>query len=258
MFHDIYEKINLDPEPAFVVTNEVLYADDTVLLSSSAKNMQVLLDAVVTEGANYGLELNWTKTFQMNINSTMVITCPEGGIFGTKKSSIYLGGLISCDGKSGSEMKRRVSEGRVAFKSLAKLWPNANLRQSLKVEILNACITSKVLYSLESLWPLKVDCTRLNAFQCYCLRRILRIPPSYVSRVSNLRVLERACQTQYSDLLQQRQIRLYQKVQSMPVESMLRRLVCNLNGCPKQWHYHRNRGRPQQRWAQSVFKLMIA
>ena len=57
MFHDIYEKNNLDPEPAFVVTNEVLYADGTVLRSSSAKNMQILLDAMVTEGANYGLEL---------------------------------------------------------------------------------------------------------------------------------------------------------------------------------------------------------
>ena len=101
-----------------------------------------------------------------------------------------------------------------------------------------------------------MDRSHLNAFQCYCLRRILRIPPSFVSRISNAEVLGRSRQIQYSALLEQRQIRLYQKVQSMPVENMLRRLVCDLNGNPKQWHVRRSRGRPQQRWAQSVFKLI--
>ena len=109
MFHDIYGKIHLDPEPAFLVTNEVLYADDTVLLSSSAKNLQTLMDAVVAEGANYGLELNWSKTYQMNVNSSMLLTCPDGSTLDSKRSIIYLGGLITCDGKSGTEMRRRVS-----------------------------------------------------------------------------------------------------------------------------------------------------
>ena len=194
----------------------------------------------------------------MNVNTNVAINRPDGATLSLKRSVIYLGGLVSCDGKSGTEMRRRVSEGRAIFKSLLKLWSHANLCQSRKIEIFNACITSKVLYSLESLWPLKVDRNRLNAFQCYCLRRILKIPPSYVSRISNADVLAKGHQMQYSALLEQQQIRLYRKVQSMPVESMLRRLVCDLNGCPKQWHYRRSRGRPQQRWAQSVFKLVIA
>ena len=167
MFHDIYGKIHLDPEPAFLVTNKVLYADDTILLSSSAKNLQTLMDAVVAEGANYGLELNWSKKYQTNVNSNMLLTCPDGATLDSKRSIIYLGGLITCDGKSGTEMRRRVSEGRALFKSLLKLWSHANLCQSRKIKIFNAYITSKVLYSLESLWPLKADRNRLNAFQCY-------------------------------------------------------------------------------------------
>ena len=44
----------------------------------------------------------------------------------------------------------------------------------------------------------------------------------------------------------------------MPVDPMLRNLVCDSNGEPKHWHDRRNRGRPRQRWSQSVYKMMIA
>ena len=64
MFHDIYTRLDLDLEPAFVVTREVLYADDTLLMSSSERNLQALLNQVVLEGAKYGLGLNWSKTYQ--------------------------------------------------------------------------------------------------------------------------------------------------------------------------------------------------
>ena len=67
MFHDIYARIHLDPEPAFIVTRELLYADDTLLASSSEKNLQTLLNAVCEEGLKYGLELHWGKTFQMSV-----------------------------------------------------------------------------------------------------------------------------------------------------------------------------------------------
>ena len=58
MFYDIYNGIHLDPEPAFVVTRDLLYADDTLLVSSSQENLQILLNSVVAEGAKYMLELN--------------------------------------------------------------------------------------------------------------------------------------------------------------------------------------------------------
>ena len=51
MFHDIYKLVHLDEEPPFLITQDLLYADDTALLSGSQKNLQVLLDVVVSEGA---------------------------------------------------------------------------------------------------------------------------------------------------------------------------------------------------------------
>ena len=108
-----------------------------------------------------------------------------------------------------------------------------------------------------SLWLLKKDRTRLDAFQCSCLRQILRIAPSFISRVSNVDVLVSARQIEYSSSLRNRQVRLFKKIQSMPIDSMLHQLVCKSNGEPKTWHTHRNRGRPRQRWAESVYKFVL-
>ena len=78
MFHDIYARIHLDLEPGFIVTRELLYADDTLLASSSAGNLQTLLNAVCSEGLKYGLELHWGKTFQMSVNHSSSIQSPDG------------------------------------------------------------------------------------------------------------------------------------------------------------------------------------
>lgn len=258
MFHDIYAKINLDPEPDYVVTNEVLYADDTVLVSSSEKNLQILINAVVTEGAKYGLELHWGKTYQMDINANASIRRPNGEVSEKKRSVVYLGGLISCDGKVASEIRRRVSECRNIVNSLLRLWSHANISNHRKIEIFTACVTSKVLYSLESLWLLKAECDQLDAFQAWALRRVLRIPPSLISRISNADVLNTVHQLKFSSILKERQAQLYNKIRSLPIGSMLRSLVCDLNGYPKTWHSRRSRGRPRLRWASEVFKLTTA
>ena len=75
--------------------------------------------------------------------------------------------------------------------------------------------------------------------------------------MSNADVLGRAHQMQYSSMFQKRQVQLFQKIQLMPVDSMLRKLVCNSSGDQKTWHAHRGRGRPRQRWTESVYKLVL-
>ena len=65
-------------EPDFLVCPDILYADDTMLASSSAKKLQTLLDAVICEGKKYGLELNWAKTVAINIQNNGVVKTPSG------------------------------------------------------------------------------------------------------------------------------------------------------------------------------------
>eukprot|EP00959_Pyramimonas_sp_CCMP1952_P116206 2429365-Pyramimonas_sp.AAC.1 len=69
MLHDALKDIQYDPDPEYVVAPDTLYADDTLLASRSSVNLQNMLNAIVTEGAKYGMELNWEKALQMQINT---------------------------------------------------------------------------------------------------------------------------------------------------------------------------------------------
>ena len=203
------------------------------------------------------MEVNWDKTLQMSICTGSVVHRPDGTELERKREIVYLGGLITSDGRVSRELSRRVGEGRSILNKLRQLWSHANLSYERKFVIFNACITSKVMYALESIWLLKVDRTRLDAFQCSCLRRILKIPPSFISRVRNAEVYERAGQIRYSILLENRQKKLFLKIQSLPFNNVVRKLVCDEEGYPLKWYIRRNRGRPQQRWAQSVGSLAL-
>ena len=114
------------------------------------------------------------------------------------------------------------------------------------------------MWSLESIWLLKADRMRLNAFQAYCLRRIFRIAPSFISRVSNVKVLERGHQAPFTSILENRQRRLFIKIQAFPCTNFIKQLVCDSDNVPKVWHDQRSRGRPCQRWVSSVYKLVAA
>jgi len=211
----------------------------------------------VSEGAKYGLELNWAKTFQMGICTPSSVSRPDAGVNKKKRDIIYLGGLISCDGRCARELSRRIGEGHSIFKILSRLWSHSGITLTRKVLLFNACVMSEVLYSLESVWLLKADKMRLDAFQCYCMRRILRIAPSFISRVTNVDVLGRARVQRFSTLIEDRQRKLYHKIQWHVPSAFSKMLVCDYFGQPKMWFGRRGRGRPRQIWAKRVHDLLL-
>ena len=192
----------------------------------------------------------------MQICTAITISIPDGQMIESKREIIHLGNIIACDGKCEREVSRRIGEGRSVFKLLSKLWCHANLTVHRKVQIFNACVVSKVLYALESLWLLKSVRNRLDAFQCYCLRQIMRIPPSYISRISNVSVLGRSSQVPLSELFKERQIRCYKRVMAASQSDFVKQLVCDSVGKPFKWYVRRSRGRPRQRWVDEVFHLI--
>ena len=82
---------------------------------------------MVSEGAKYGLELNWDKTFQVNVNTDESIYRPGGTQLQQKDSVVYLGGLISNHACVSSELNRRLSEGRSVFNVLKRFWSHASV-----------------------------------------------------------------------------------------------------------------------------------
>ena len=104
------------------------------------------------------------------------------------------------------------------------------------------------MYSLDSVWLLRAERARLDAFHCRCLRRLLGIPCSYISRVTkvtNQEVLRRASSQPLSDVLASRQLALYTKIVNSDAASLVRRALCNPDGTPRSWATKRRRGRPR-------------
>ena len=159
------------------------------------------MNAIVQEGAIYGLEINWSKTVQIQVCKQYVINRPDGNPIVQVREAVYLGGLVTCDGKAGRELVRRLGEGRRVFDGLEKIWSHAGITRSRKLQIYSACVVSKILYSMESLWLLQADRTRLDVSHYKCHREISGIPCSFISRVSNAEVLEQSSASILSQLL---------------------------------------------------------
>ena len=224
------------------------------LVSSCAAKLQRHLDILVDEGKRYGLELNWAKTFAMRIHHPGQLVQPSGEPVKVVEQAVYLGGLLNTSMQAKSEVTRRIGEAKGIFKALRQCWSHANISMQRKLELHDACVVSKVMYNLESLWLLQSDLHRLDGFHAACLRSILKIPCSYISRVSNQHVLERAEQHPLSNLLREHQIKLYKNISRMPESSLLRKLTCESGSDrPRQWAGKRRRGRPKQQWAACVF-----
>ena len=253
MLYDVYANVVLNEEPDFIVSNDVSYADDTLFASTNPSNMQQLMNAIVQEGAIYGFEINWSKTVQIQVCTQYVINRPDGNPIVQVREAVYLGGLVTCDGKAGRELVRRLGEGRRVFDGLEKIWSHAGITRSRKLQIYSACVVSKILYSMESLWLLQADKTRLDAFHYKCLRKILGIPCSFISRVPNAHVLEQSGGPMLSQLLLDRQAKQYLKITAQPADNIIKKLVCHDDGQPRTWFSRRRRGRPRQMWAAMVY-----
>ena len=119
---------------------------------------------------------------------------------------VYLGSLLSADGKVMSEISRRLGMARKDFEVLQSIWKHSSLSQQWKIRIFEVCINSKLLYGLVTAVLTKAERGRLDGFQVRCLRRILKVPPSYYSRIPNLQVLTMAGQKRLREMLMRQQM----------------------------------------------------
>ena len=152
-----------------------------------------------------------------------------------------------------AELTRRLGEAKNAFQQLSAVWNHANVTRQRKIRILETCIFSKLLYGLESCVLLAADRERLDGFQARCLRRIYKILPAFISRVSNAEVRSTAGARPLSAALLQKQLDFYGKLARAHPNTLPRRMVfeegrvhCIL---PRDWHSSRKRGRPRLQWA---------
>ncbi|CAE8634683.1 unnamed protein product [Polarella glacialis] len=116
------------------------------------------------------------------------------------------------------------------------------------------------MYSLHAAWLNTAECRRLDAFQAKCLRKIIKVQPSYWSRVSNAEILNRTgCQKLSASLLE-RQLLLMGDLARKPDADVLRMWVFQPGGTDVRPPGARKRGRPRITWTTGVLKqaLLIA
>ena len=123
---------------------DLLYADDTLLLSSSATGLQEFASTVERAGAAYGMSLHWGKTQMMSIGTETPVLRPDGSPFDKKANMQYLGGQVSCDGRPDSEISRKVGLATADFKKMQRFWGHAGVGRTKKIQAFTAIVVSKL------------------------------------------------------------------------------------------------------------------
>ena len=125
------------------LVHELIYADDTLLIDARGQVVQAYMDAVVSVGAQYGLQINWKKVELMAVRCNPDISDNIGQQIGNKSGIVYLGALLDSSGSIQSELVRRIGMATSDFKALATIWNHSNLTQYWKHRVFHTCIASK-------------------------------------------------------------------------------------------------------------------
>ena len=89
---------------------------------------------------------------------------------------IFLGSKITADGDRSHEIKRRLLLGRKAMNNIDSILKSRDITLPTKVHLVKAMVFPAVLYGCESWTTKKAQCQRIDAFELWCWRRLLRVP----------------------------------------------------------------------------------
>ena len=164
--------------------NKLGYADDTTLMAESEEELKSFLMKVKKESEKVGLKLNIQKT---KIMASGPITSWE--IDGETVSDFILGlSKITADGDCSHEIKRRLLLGRKVMTDLDSILKSRDINLPTNVRLVKAMAFPVVMYGCESWTVKKAEHRRIDAFELWCWRRLLRVP--WTSRRSNQSILK--------------------------------------------------------------------
>ena len=152
--------------------NNFRYADDTTLMAENKEELKNLLMKVKGKSEKVGLKHNIQKTKVMAFGP---ITSWQVGA--ETVSDFILGGCkITADGGCSHEIKRRLLLGRKAMKNLDSILKNRDITLPTKICLVKVMVFPVVTYGCESWTIKKAEYQRIDAFELWCWRRLLRVP----------------------------------------------------------------------------------
>ena len=112
----------------------------------------------------------------------------DGETMETVRDLVFWGLQITADGDCSHEIKRHLFLGRKAMTKLDSIRKSRNITIPTKVHLVKAMVFPVVMYGCEGWTVKKAECQRIDAFELWCWRRLLRVP--WTARRSNQPILK--------------------------------------------------------------------
>ena len=152
--------------------NNLRYADDATLMAESEEELKSLLMKVKEESEKARLKLNIQKTKIMVSGPITSWQIDKE----TVTDFIFGGSKVSADSDCSHEIKRRLLLGRKVVTNLKSILRSIDITFPTKVGLVKATVFPVVMYGCESWTIKKAEHRRIDAFELWCWRRLLRVP----------------------------------------------------------------------------------
>ena len=143
-------------------------------MEESKEELKSLLMKVKEESQTVGLKLNIQKTKIMASGSHHSM----GNRWGNSGYSVRLyfegSSKITADGDCSHKIKRRLLLGKKVMTNLDSIFKSRDITLPTKVHLVKAMVFPVVMYGCESWTVKKAECQRIDAFELWCWRRLLR------------------------------------------------------------------------------------
>ena len=168
--------------------NNLRYADDTTLMAESEEELKSLLMKVKEESEKLGLKLNIQKT--KIVASGPITSWQIDGETVETVSDFILGGgsKITADGDCSHEIKRCLLLGRKVMTGLDSILKSTDITLPTKVHLVKVMVFPAFMYGCESWTVKKAEHRKIDAFELWRWRRLLRVP--WTARRSNQSILK--------------------------------------------------------------------
>ena len=152
----------LSPHAAAAYANgdlaDLAYADDTLLIGTSAKYVQEFLATVANAGARFGMEVHPAKFQLLQVRCNDKVCTEDGQQVSAVPSLDYLGSTLASDGSVAGELSRRIGIAKADFRTLCKVWRHSTLTRHERFSIFGALIESRLMYGLSTFFFARQNC----------------------------------------------------------------------------------------------------
>ena len=162
-------------------------AHDSTLMAEVQEELKSFLMKVKEESEKAGLKLNIQKT-KIMASGPITSFQIDRETMETVTDFIFLASKITADGNCSHEIKRCLLLGRKAMTNIDSMLKSRDINLPAMVHMVKAMVFPVVMYGCE-IWTIKkAECQRIDAFELWCWRRLLRVP--WTTRRSNQSILK--------------------------------------------------------------------